>query len=479
MTHTTINDGDTGLAVRTVLNEELGELLVTKKYDCISVADITARDAISADYLVAGKLVYVIADNTVYEWSGAAWSATSLAVNDISAQYYDFDTTPTVTMQEGRMAWDADDGTVQIGMPGGNVNLQLGQEQHIRAKNDEESAMANGSVVYCYDASGQKPTIKLATAATHDIAIKTIGVTTEAISDGHFGYVTTFGIVRDLNTLGMTEGGLIWLSDTPGAFTQTRPTQPSTGVCLGIVLYAHGTEGKIFVKPTLVPNLSNLSDVLISSPAEGDLIYWDDVVKVWKARPAYFGDVTGGNYSSFESDGTLVFNGNATVYKDLIMPAANLRPGNTPPTWAAFVDSIYGYRFDAGVADELHGAVELQHDYKEGTDLVLHLHWSPTTTNTGNIVWGYAYTIADNGSAIPSQSAGTATPTAAPGIINQHIRQNIVTISGSGLKIGAILAFRVYRQNGGTDTFTGNAFLHSIGVHYTCDTVGSRTITAK
>lgn len=50
--------------------------------------------------------------------------------------YIDFDTEYSPETQEGRMTWDVDAGTLQIGMPGGNVNLQIGQEMHARVKFD-------------------------------------------------------------------------------------------------------------------------------------------------------------------------------------------------------------------------------------------------------------------------------------------------------------------------------------------------------
>lgn len=185
------------------------------------------------------------------------------------------------------------------------------------------------------------------------------------------------------------------------------------------------------------------------------------------------------NFSEFESDGTLKFNGAATVWNDIIIQTSNLRPGNTPPTFAAFLSGIFGFRFDAGAADEVHGAFELPHNYKEGTNLVVHCHWSPTTTNTGNIVFGFEYSHATDSAVFSNASTPTSTPAAAPGVINQLSRKDIVTITGTGFKIGDIIAFRFFRQNGGTDTFTGNAFVHSIGIHYETDTVGSRAITAK
>jgi len=192
-----------------------------------------------------------------------------------------------------------------------------------------------------------------------------------------------------------------------------------------------------------------------------------------------FGDIAGGDYSEFEPTGTYKANGGALTWSDLIVPATNLRPGGTPPAFAAFNNGIWGFRFDAGSSDELHGAVELQHDYKEGTDLYFHVHWSPTTTNTGNIVWGCEYSVAKIGNTFPASTSQSGTPTAAPGVINRHAIYSIVTISGAGLTIGSIVTFRVFRQNGGTDTFTGNAFLHSVGIHYQSDTLGSRSISTK
>jgi hypothetical protein len=190
-----------------------------------------------------------------------------------------------------------------------------------------------------------------------------------------------------------------------------------------------------------------------------------------------FGDSN--NYSEFEDDGTLTFKGNATVWNDIITNVANLRTGNTAPTFSAFTGGIYGLRFDVSKADEVHGSIEIPHDYKEGSDLVVHAHWSPTTTNTGNIVFGFEYSLAGDNSVFSVASNVTSIPTASPGTVNKLIRQNLLTISGLGIKIGNIITFRFYRQNGGTDTYTGNAFVHSIGIHYECDTVGSRQITSK
>lgn len=193
---------------------------------------------------------------------------------------------------------------------------------------------------------------------------------------------------------------------------------------------------------------------------------------------ARIGDGT--NYSDFESDGTLHFTGTATVWEDANVSALAARVGGTAPTFAAAINGIYGLRFDDGAtAPEIHGSIEIPHSYKEGTDLVFHIHWSPTTTNTGNCRWGIEYSCANAGSAFPTSTTAYAVQ-AGSGTVNQNQLLDIVTISGTGRKISDIIAFRLFRDApNAADTFTGNAFLWQIGIHFEKDTVGSRQITTK
>lgn len=225
---------------------------------------------------------------------------------------------------------------------------------------------------------------------------------------------------------------------------------------------------------TLLPTLANLDDTIESRKAILDLLS-----KINANSYPKWGDLSGGNYTEIESDGTLRFNGAATVWRDMISPAINNKPGITSPTWAACVGGIYAYRFDTGSAQEMHGNFEIQHDYKQGTNMDFHIHWSPTTTNTGNVVFGVEYCIRDIGGNFTATTTTTMTPTPAPGVVGQHVLTDIMQIPGGGLTIGAIILYRIYRQNGGTDTFTGNVFLHSIGIHYECDTFGSRKELVK
>ena len=58
--------------------------------------------------------------------------------------FIDFTSDYTSTQQEARVSWNGDDGTMQVGMPGGNVNLQVGQEILVRAKNNPQAILELG-----------------------------------------------------------------------------------------------------------------------------------------------------------------------------------------------------------------------------------------------------------------------------------------------------------------------------------------------
>jgi hypothetical protein len=190
-----------------------------------------------------------------------------------------------------------------------------------------------------------------------------------------------------------------------------------------------------------------------------------------------YGTVESNTY--YEDDGTMVMNGSATVWNDLIFSGANLRPGATPPDFEAFDTNIYQPAFDDGSSEILYGSFELQHDYKEGTDLVFHMHWSQRVTGAGSIRFSVYHSVQNvNGVFPPQTSVGNTI--VASGTAKTHQITDIATISGAGLKIGAHVLFSVQREGGNAaDTLTGDIWLHSVGVHYQADTLGSRLITTK
>jgi hypothetical protein len=224
------------------------------------------------------------------------WTGTNTFEDTVTVDHLQFDLTPSsATPAEGKMAWNVDDGTVNVGMPGGNVNLQLGQEQLVRVKNDSGGDMTNGQIVYISGASGNRPEVTLAKADTEATSAGTLGMLTEDIDDGQTGYITTFGLVRDVNTDPGTysPGDLLWLSAaTAGGYTKVLPASPNHGTVIGNVVRAHATEGIIFLRIANGLELFELHDVAdgLSAPTDKALLAWNNTNTLWEQTPQLFYD---------------------------------------------------------------------------------------------------------------------------------------------------------------------------------------------
>ena len=202
--------------------------------------------------------------------------------------YVDFDTEYMDGQKEGRLQWNTEDGTLEVGMPGGSVNLQIGQEMLVRVTNDEGVQINNGQAVFVSGASGSNIEVQLPIASNPLEGPLTFGLATENIAANQKGFVTFIGSVRDINTSGSlvsetwSDGDVVYLSAlTAGALTNVRPTPPNTGVVIGIVVRAHATEGVIAVNPIVIQRNSLASDTLVTGIADAQILAWDGGDSRW------------------------------------------------------------------------------------------------------------------------------------------------------------------------------------------------------
>jgi hypothetical protein len=184
------------------------------------------------------------------------------AIGDVA--YMDFNLVNGTASAEGRLVWNPTDGTLNLGMPGGSVNLQIGQEILLRGKNLTGTSTPEGKAVLVAGASGFNPEFYLTDPATPNRA-GTTGLFTENVGTNALGYVTTFGRVRDLDTSGTpvgevwADGDYIFASATPGELTNVQPIGSGRKIFIGTVLRAHASEGVLWVDPTNQPFIEGLS----------------------------------------------------------------------------------------------------------------------------------------------------------------------------------------------------------------------------
>lgn len=182
-----------------------------------------------------------------------------------------------------RLRWNDTDGTLDLVMKGGNVTQQIGLEQYTLAKHADNSGLTKGKVVYFVGADGSNTTVRYAQADSDANSANTLGIVTETVSGGGKGYVTTFGMVHDIDTANLTEGAIAWLDpDTPGAMTTTKPTAPDHLVQVGFVVRSHATTGHIFVSVQNGYELDELHNVHITNPQDGQVLKYDATAGYWK-----------------------------------------------------------------------------------------------------------------------------------------------------------------------------------------------------
>ncbi len=183
---------------------------------------------------------------------------------------------------EGRFQWNAEDGVPEIGLPGGNVNLQLGLEQLFLARNITGSPIADGTPVRIDNAVGSRPTIT-STDLSSIVTAETIGLTTEPISNNQTGYVTRAGFVRGINTLAWPAGTRLFASSvTPGVLTDSLPGGDFRKIFVGVVIFSSGDDGIVLVNPINIFFLQELSGMNISAPAHNDLLAYDSATNTWR-----------------------------------------------------------------------------------------------------------------------------------------------------------------------------------------------------
>jgi hypothetical protein len=256
----------------------------TKKITAQDVADLASPD-------LSGLVPYVSATGNV-----------DLGEYELKAGQLELDQTPTGTAGVAVMRWNDTDGTVDLGLKGGNVTLQIGQEQVLRVVNKTATNVnlleANYQAVRVTGAQGQRLKVDLAQATNDVLSAETIGLVTETINNNQEGFITTSGLVRGINTTGSlqsetwADGDIVYLSaTTAGNITNVKPSAPNHLIIIGYVVSAHATQGSIFVKVDNGYELDELHNVAISTPLNNQSLVYETSSTLWKNKDLRIADV--------------------------------------------------------------------------------------------------------------------------------------------------------------------------------------------
>jgi len=159
-------------------------------------------------------------------------------------------------------------------------------------------------------------------------------------------------------------------------------------------------------------------------------------------------------------------------WDDLRAPASAINPpgGVSDPTRDTVTP---GLLFSAGSDEIVHIIMQMPHSWLEGSEIRPHVHWAPTNTNTGSVVWQLEYQVVGIGDAIGSWSTLSVTDPA-DGTDGKHQLASFSGISMTGHTLSTILLCRLSRLGtDGADTYNDDARLLEFDIHYQIDGLGS------
>lgn len=217
-----------------------------------------------------------------------------------------------------------------------------------------------------------------------------------------------------------------------------------------------------------------------------------DVIEIDSSANTKIGDAGTTNYTKIEADGTIEFNGTATVWDDMrIVPGSFDRPGVSDPSYVAYDINGSGtitYLTEWAKNDLASFTVQLPHSYHQGEDILVHLHWTAGPNGAGEngatVGWKIVYSWTNLDGTFPNPSTADLSD-ACDGTDHKHQMTSNVTVTGSGKTISSMLICNIVRTDtGADDTWAGSGagnipMLLEVDFHFPLDTVGSRTSAAK
>lgn len=194
----------------------------------------------------------------------------------------------------------------------------------------------------------------------------------------------------------------------------------------------------------------------------------------------------GSDYSTFDADGSLHFEGAATNWADLLGPTSGIK---VQGTGVALNDAEQTIDFTntANLSDYGWISFQMQHSWKAGSTLNPHIHWERAGANVPNFLMRYRWQVlgAAKVTAWTDYVCNTAVGTYVSGTQNSICHGAGLT-PPVGYGLSDILQIRFFRDNANTSGLFAGAdaagalvAVASVDVHIEIDMLGSKTEFTK
>jgi hypothetical protein len=284
-----------------------------------------------------------------------------------------------------------------------------------------------------------------------------LGITGEVIADVSH---TAAGVGGNAKTYGTSDAkGIVGV----GKVSATGDTADSIGV-EGRSLDTHASGDNIAIRAYASGGANNYS-------------FKGNTGKIINAEAIISGDGT--NNITIDPVAGLKLNGTSTNFVDLLPIQCFASPSNGA-SLTAYNGNLAAYEFVNNTTKAIQVIFEMPHGYKEGSNIVPHLHlYTPAGTGTGiKLFIEYTWTNIDSTGAV-STTPLSPTITFTTGVVQNNLVYNFGSISGAGMTISSIFSCRIWRDNTDDSDFSASIWLKSVDIHCEVDTIGSATITVK
>lgn len=142
-------------------------------------------------------------------------------------------------------------------------------------------------------------------------------------------------------------------------------------------------------------------------------------------------------------------------------------------------DTYGGILFDPDVIEAVFIQVQMPHAWKEGSNIIPHVHWMKSTSAAGDVLWQLNYRWAPIGEVMDSEATVLTVSSPVGGTpdadtANQHLISSFGEVDTTGKSISDMLLM-VFGRIGTSedDTYDADARLIEFDIHYQIDAFGS------